>query len=323
MIAKIGESRQHNTYSGTYSGIEVNTHLVAANANARLAVADFDPQNVTIKVLLKRNNKTHIIFQDNLLILGMYNTILKNNHAFVTGLDLIPPASGVKHNLLRGVRLEFGGNIRVNTGDVLMAEITLAKAGYSANISQVETYVEFDFIPSVGYEVGIPSTVSQVVQNNTTKETFALGDNVTDIAFLNFNKNGYENPVFNNINLASDKLDLSLNYTQAITRHLDFYANTPNERYGSTLPIHPTDATGRVFKGSHYLPQSVVIISGDQTAELDNVRVDISFNSSEVVSSANYLVHTKFETSLQIVNDAIERKEKHDKENLSKLPSTL
>lgn len=324
MLVKMGESRQLTIPSGTYDGVNVNCILEAAAVNTRIGISDFDPQQINVKVMLKRNGRSYVMMQDNLLILGHHNTIIKGGYEFMTGLDLIAPAAAVKHNLMRSVRLNFGGPIRVGASDILLVEFSLAKSGlFTANVNAGNSYLEFDVNSCVGYEVGIFRTISQVVQANTTKESFNLGNNVTDISFLNFNKNGFENPVITNLNLSSDKLDLSLNYQQVLARHSMMFANIPNMRYGSALPIHPTDATGRVFRGSDYLPQSIVIHSGAIESELDEVKLDISFNSADVAASANFLVWNQYETSTEILQEAQARQDKHLKENISKLPATL
>lgn len=323
MIVRISEKQQMPLTSGTIEGVSISMYAVAAAVDTRLQPSDINPDQIQVKVLLQRRSKSNIIMQDNLLLLGLFNAQHKGMFEFIIGADHVAPASTVKHALQRYVNLMFGGPVRINAGDLMIIEVSVAKTGVvSSNVDSSSFYVEYEPMHCIGYETGLHQTIIDVVAANTTKQTFNLGDNVTAISFLNLDKNGHENPVVSNLSLASDRLDLSLSYNGLQARHLYNKSGQALERYGSTLPIHPTDGTGRVYRGADYLPQSVIILSGQKLdQEVDNARLDIAFNSANVASSANFVAYRKYTSDQTTLLAAEERQQKHLAENISKLPA--
>jgi hypothetical protein len=319
MIVKSGESRQDTLRSGTYDGITFIANIQAAAADTALAASDFKPGSVSVKTLLKRNNKTHVVFQDTLLLLGTFNSVLKGYHEFVNGIDKVYKASGVKAVKLRPVTLKFGSPLRINPGDELFIEVTPAQSGtWGANADAGASYIEFYANPCVGYEVGVPSTVAEVIQANASKQSFNPGNGITDIAILNFDKDKLDSEVVSNLQLASDRLDLNLTFNQLLAHHLQQYDNMPAWRTGTTLPT--TLAGQDVFRGLDFIPQTYVLT---KNIELAQVRLDISFNSANVASSQNYIVYRQIVTDKKTIVESIERQQKHVKENFNALPQTV
>lgn len=318
MIVKIGESRQDVLRSGTYDSILISAYLVAAVANTAIAGTDFVPSNVNVKVVLKRDNKQHIIMQDNLQVLGTYSSFKNGYHQFLNGIDKVYPAAGVKAVKLRSVKLDFGGHIRIANGDELIIEVTPNQAGtLTAALDSVSSNVEFYANPSIGYEEGIPEIMSEVVQATTTKQGFNPGDNITKLVLLNFDKNDLATEVLSNISLQSDRLDLSLSFNQVLARHLSTYDDAAPARFGTALPISANAPT--VLRGLDYSPQSFVLFDGiAMKMELDQVRLDISFNGANVAASQNYVVHTKLNSDYAAIISAGAREQKHKVEKLQK-----
>lgn len=318
MIVKLGESRQDVLRSGTYDSLLINSYLVHGTGNTAIAGNDFVPSNVNIKVVLKRDNKQNIIFQDNLLVLGSYNSLKSGYHEFINGIDKVYPATGVRAVKVRAVKLDFGGHIRVAKNDELIIEVSPNQAGtFSANLDNTLSNFEFYANPSVGYEQGIPQTLSEVVQANTTKQGFNPGDNVVKLALMNFDKNDLTNEIVSNVSLQSDRLDLSLSFNQVMARHFAMYPERAASRYGTSVPIASVPT---VLRGLDYLPQSFVIFDGTREGkELDQVRLDVSFNGANVAASQNYVVHTKIQTTMESLVVAAQREQKHEIEKIEKL----
>ncbi|UAY54795.1 hypothetical protein [Arachidicoccus terrestris] len=306
MIVKVGESRQDIVRSGTYNSVNVNLYVVAAAVNTAFVDADVKKQNVSIKVVLKRSGQQHIIMQDNLLLLGTYNSLKKGYAEFNKGIVKAAAAAAVKEVRLFPVTLNFGGHIRVSDGDELIVEVTPALTGlFSANVDTALSYVEFQSNPSIGYEVGIFSTISEVVQQNTNKQSFSPGDNVVRMALLNFDKTSLASEVVTNLNISSDRLDVSMSFNQLLAAELLQYDDKQRLDYSTSTPA---------------LPQSFFLFDGLKTGdELDTVKVDASFNSANVASSSNYLVSTKYVTNIEMLTDAAERSAKHGQEKIDRI----
>lgn len=319
MIARIGESRQDRYTSGTYDGIFVNTYMVAKALNTQLGVSDFSPSQVNVKILLRRNQQVHTIAQDNLLLLATYWNLHNDYHEFLNGLDKKLGSATEYAVKLRMAKIPFGGPIRVDSGDELLIEVTPAQGStFTGNVNVEQSYVEFYATPCIGYEEYLPITTSEVVQANTSKQSFNPGDNVLRLATLNFDKNDLTQEVISNFNLASDKLDLSFSFNQLLAHGINRFSYSTPSRYGTSLPIPAVGMT--VVRGLDYLPQSVLIHAVPQSGcELDQVRVDISYNSMYVSSSQNYVMYTRFLQSARQVVEASKREQKHKQENLQKI----
>ncbi|MCW3106628.1 MAG: hypothetical protein JWQ09_1134 [Segetibacter sp.] len=318
MISHAGETRTVEYKSGTYDRILITSYMVAAAANVPIVQADFNPLNVGVKVILRQNNKSYVIFQDNLLLLATFCTLQNGYHEFINGIDKVYAASGIKNVKLRCASLEFGGHIRVAPGDLLIVEVSPSQLNtFTSNIDANASYIEYDAIPSIGYKTGIPTTSFQVIQAGATKEQFNPGDNVTKIAFMNFDKNDLASEVVTNLSLMSDRYDLSLTFNQIQALKSSNYADRPASRYGTALPIVSTPTVSR---GLDYLPQSFILFDGKRIDnELDQVRLDIGFNTGNVSPSNNYVGFRTYETDSATLAEAQQRQTKHIQEYMKKV----
>lgn len=325
MIVKLGESRQIKVTSGSYDGVTITAKLFAKVNNFQLGATDWNPQAVQVKVTLKRQKQTFFIFNDNLQILGHFNTMLKGQFEFYQGIDLIYPTSSVKNVRCNMAKLFFGGVQRVNMSDEMVVEVNLPSSGlWSTNVDETTSFVEFDIQSSVGYERGIWVTESEVVQEKITKQTFSAGDLVTDIALLNFNKDTLYPPILQTLNLSSDRLDLNLNFEQSLLNTMQQFGFVSNMRYSGTLPW--ASSADKVFRALDFFPQMHYIIGGKTTMgkkELNKVKVDATFASDEVAASQNYFVCRRFITSRDILASAEARMVKHAEENIGNIPQTI
>jgi hypothetical protein len=322
MIVEQGQSRVEKYNSGTFSGILLNTLLIADGANEPILISDFDPSKVAIKVLLKRDKQTHVIMQDNLQLLGTFATLGKNYHEFLNGLDKVYAAAGKKAVKVRPVELDFGGFIRLDGKDELSIEVSLPQDGWvTGNINAGQSYIEFDAKPAIGYETHIPFTRFEVVQANANKLGFNPGDNITKLAFLNFDKDDLSNEVISNLSISSDRWDINLSFNQLLNHHASQFEGSSAYRFGTALPT--TAGSPSVFRGLDYLPQTFILFDGDKiNNELDQCRVDIAFNAPNVNTSSNYLGYRTYIADIKTVAEAVQREEKHMTEKLEKIKNS-
>lgn len=318
MISKVGEPRQDVLKSGTYSSVTLNMHMFHTTANTAFVAADFKPESVTVKVIHKTKTGIRTIMNDNLLVLGTYNALRGGLHYFIRGFDRIYPASGVKQYKQRVVTLRFGGCHRVDQGEEILVEVTPAVGCYSSNVDTSLSYVEFYANADIGYEAGYFQTRAEVVQPTTSNQSYSPGDNVTKLAFLNFDKDNLTDMVITTLGLSSDKLDMQLTDGK-ILAHIAAQENQTNWRYAG---IPPTES---VFRMADQLPQSFIIFDGEwpKNKDLDQTRLDISFNSANVVASKNWVVWTSYEATQEQVAKAVRREEKHMAEKVAKLPEKI
>ena len=318
MQIKVGSTQQDTLQSGTYSGLMVTAEMIHSTANTAFSTADYQPQNVQIKVSLRRQNQTHTIMGDNLKLLGTFNSLHNGYDEFFNGIQLVPAENGVKAKQMRTVYLNFGGNIRVNSGDTLVVEVTVNDATFSANVDTNNSKLDVNLVPTIGYETHIPQTRFDVVPQNTTTTAFNPGDNILRLVYLNFDKNDLKVPVVAHISLTSDRYDVSRTFNQLhAMKHLNLPALSAL-RYGTSLPVSaPT-----VMKGHNYLPQSLILFDGiKQDAELDQCRIETSYDGAQVAASSNYYGYITYQATQAGIAAAIAREEKHTAEKVAMLPT--
>lgn len=318
MIVKLGETKNLTVKESTVDGILCNIYAMAAAVNTSLVAADFLKQEVTLKVILKRDKANKVIAQDNLLVLGLFSALNYGEQEWSKGTTLVYKDVAVKEQRLQTLYIPFGGPINIKGTDELIVEMVVGRAAFGANVDAGVSYIEFNPNYAIGYEYGTPMIKAEVLQANITKQKFSLGDNVTKIAFLNFDQTGLDSQVINSLQLSSDKVDMSLNFFDLFNRHRTvLLPPSIQHRYFGTLP-----STTEAFQGLPDFPQSVIVHASDinRNIELDNCSVDISTNSANVAASQNYLVWICYETTQEMIQKAENRREKHTVEKLGAIP---
>lgn len=316
--AKMGQPQQISLSSGTYDGFYLSAVMFAAASNVPFVGSDLVPANIQIKVLFKMKKNTFTIMQNNLLVLGLYWTLDKGFQQFLNGTDILLGSSGVYANKLRHLFIPFGGDIRVDGGELII-EITPSNGCFSSNCNPSTSYVEFFERPSIGYMHGIPLTDATVINPNVTSQSYDAGNNVTRLAILNFDQDTLVNEVVTNLSLASDKLSWTgtFNYLQYLSAVS--YGRIKRLRFGSSLPVLVSNFYP---EGLDFYPQSYLIFNGSFDKYLMSCKLNAAFNSANVSSSNNYFVCTKFSTDNQIVSAARGRMIKHKNENIKQIVSS-
>ncbi|MFD2921331.1 hypothetical protein ACFS6H_16510 [Terrimonas rubra] len=314
MLVKVGESRQDTRTAGTYNSVTIAVNMIAAAANTALSVSDFKPEQLQVKVILKRNGATEYLLNDNFRLLGTFNALENGLNELINGEDLAIASAGIKANKLRFATLQFG-TVRLNPGDELTCEVTPALNMFGAAVNSSESFVDFDFNPCVDYEAALFYTKAQVVTANTTSESFNLGNNVTKVMLLNFDKDNLYEQVVNTLAITSDKYDQQLTFNKLVTRRNLNFPNHRPARYGAVPP------TQSVFRLLDMYPQSFIIYNGENDhTDLSNARLDISFNGSNNNVSQNYVVYRYFKGTQEQMLKALQRQQKHMGENMAALP---
>jgi len=321
MLAKLNEGRNSTISKRTIDGFLVCVNLLAAAANTVLAATlygtgtGFDASQVNFKVILRRSGKEYVIMHDNLGILGAFNSILNGAKNWFLGTDIIRPASGVKHNSIRTLFISLGGHLNLSVGDEIYYEVNVGRNAFGSAIDTTASYIQINPHYSIGKEVGIFLTKSNVIQASATRESVNLGNNVTRIAFLNMEDTGVSNQIIQNLNFSSDRIDGSYNFGELIALNDLWFRNSQWLKY-----FDYSSGGSDVDSYQPAYPQSFVFHNEEA---VDNAAVDITFDPTKVSAQKNYLVYQSFLSSKEIIAKAAAMSEKHAVENLSKLPVTL
>lgn len=314
MIVKLGENKSQIVSNETVDGVTVDIYMYAAAANTAFISSAFVPSEVQVKVELKRKKGNMAIVTDNLQLLGAFSAQNYGNKDWFVGNVLTAAASGVKEDKLYSLYIPFGGPINLKGEDQLVISFIVGRGVWSAAVDSSISYVDFNYNTCIGYEVATPQIRSQVVQANINNEKYSLGDRVTKIMFLNFDKTAISNAqqVVSSLSLVSDKLNQTMNFYQLWNKNKNYFT-------GPQIWLD-TAQTGALLTAAQ--PQSFVIFASPDTVKnnLSNTQINVSYNSSNVNASQNYIAWITFYQDTEILQKAIDTAAKHATENLQAVP---
>jgi len=283
MIVNRGETKSIKVSNGTVDGILFNVYMYAAAVNTTISISDLNPQELTVKAELTRSKKVINVCNDNLKVLGLFSAKNYGLTDWAVGHTLTPKGVSTKEDMIAVCFLSFGGCINAKDDDELVIQTVCGRGTFGANLDQAVSYVEFNERVAIGVERATPQIVAQVVQANITNEKYSIGDGVARLTFLNFDKTDIASQVINTLQLASDKLQASVNFYDIFNMDKNVYTS-PIIQYsaaGQQLSLYPQTFTLYAWHGGKY-------------DILDNVFVNASYNSSNVSASQNYVVAQKF-----------------------------
>ena len=317
----IGKTEHETVTNGTYNSLIVLCHLTHAAVNTTFTPSAFDASKVKLKVM-KLDKKGQVIGQfpinDNLLIVGTYVSYAESYRQFYNGIDKVLPAADVKAEKMLFVEIPFG-HTRLSDGESLKAEVTLGQGAFSSAVDALLSYVEFGLIPSIGYDLADFEHIAIPVDRDQKQFKHNLGDNITRIMILNFDKTTVTNPVVTGLTLSSDRLNETMNNDMIHTRTARYLNKLSPQQFATALPAVP--GTPTVKPGLNYLPQTHILFDGrlDGNVTLDRVNLTMELDSTQVEGSQNYVVITRYITSAEKLNREQARMEKHRTENLSRI----
>jgi hypothetical protein len=316
MVISQGETRNEVIRNNTINGLNISVLLEATADNTALpltgyrSTSSFDPSNVNIEVILKRDGKNYTLVNTNLAIIGHYMTILQGGSLWRKGITLVPKAAGTKHLATRPLFIYLGGHYNLSGQDEIYVSCTVNRGTFGTAVSTTNSKIQIEANPSIGVEKAIHQMHTYAIQANQQSDTVNLGDNVTRIALLSF-ETDFTKQVFKSCSLSSDRLDWTANEMELILRHWDKF---------------PYDATDVLFQDvpdtSHplYYPNTFLIHDQD---EIDKARLQFQMNPTNVEASENFVVWTTFQTSEEIIMRAAQRQQKHSERNLNKIPLSI
>jgi len=321
MIVTKGQTKSLTLRNVTSNGVLVTVYLAAAAANTAITPSTFVRNEVNIKAELKRNKTNTTIFNDNLQVMGLYNAKNYGLRDWIAGNKMNIAAVGVIEDMILNVFIQYGGHINLKGEDELVISMKCGTNAFGAAYSQANSYIEFDANRSIGYEDGVPVTMSQVVQANITNEKYYPGDHCSKIMFLNFDKDNITDQVINTLMISSDKFDMSMNFYAIWNRDRNVLLPARMEERFTTTAYDPADL---VFGYQQAYPQTVCLYAspnGEDT--LNNVSIDVSYQSGQVAASENYVVSTSFIVSKNSIARRMRREMKHNLENYNSLPASV
>lgn len=316
MQLKINETRTHKVENETVNGLNICCLLESAAVNTDvpetgyMTATSFDPSQINIEVSLMRNGKSETIINENLAVLAHFWTILKNGMLWRKGVTLQASAVAKTHLVSRSVFIPFAGHINVKGSDVLTVTATVNRGAFGTGVSSATSTIQIETNQSIGVEHAIYKFKSYAIQASQNQDVVNLGDNITRLALISFETDSSK-PIFKSASLSSDRLDFTANEQELILRHWDKFPYNSADMAMSSLygTAHP----------SKY-PSTFVIHDKD---EIDRAKLQFTMNSANVAASQNFVCWITYVTDQAIISKAVEMTQKHNEQNVAKIPLSI
>jgi len=323
MQVRQSEKRIHKVVNETVNGLNIVAHLKASEKNKDILETQymtgkgFDPSNVTLDVQLRRDGKTRTLVSTNLAVLAHYWTIPMGQSHWYKGKVNEKKAANRHQVLERAVFIPFFGHHNIKGSDELIVTVFCGRGtfnedgdGSSCGVSVSESSLLVVPNQSIGVEAAIYRFHSQAIQANMSDENVNLGDNVERVALVSFERDGTK-PIFKSCSLSSDRLDWTISEAELTLKHNQLFP------YNSAEVLMSRGWTEDVPK---YFPNTFLCHDKD---EIDQAKLSVSLWSDNVKSSRNLVCWTSFETSREMIAKAVEMQNRHNSENVDKVPDKL
>ncbi|HVW94944.1 MAG TPA: hypothetical protein VHA56_03165 [Mucilaginibacter sp.] len=291
----------------TYKNIKLNGLAIKCflNGAAGSGATSVDFSKSTIKVILTRNEIPHVIFMDNLKILGLASNIDNlDQQAFATNVAMGEQLV-TGETALVSFKIPFGGVIDLCNDDQIYIEVQNLAGLFTDDALEAASYLEIKPIKCYGVEKFIPNVRTWVIQANEQSNQYMIGDNVIRLCFLNYDKTDFKSSVLQNVIFSSDRMDETYTYADLVANKMS--------RYGRQLIPH-ADADQSVN-----IQEDQSFVLTDFREEYDAVQLDIQFNAANVTASNNYIVAWTYKTDWTILKKAADKEAKYQKSTQDKI----
>lgn len=304
-IVKLGTTERHDVNKGSYKGVRLMLTSVASVANTPLPAMAVDFSQINAKAVLIRGKQEIELFNDTLDILVPFFHAKRGYYNANVGLVKVAHSAGVFAERLQLIELDFQGILNVTEGDdKLIVEITTDRTKtYPAGVDSINSLVEFDIEPGVGYETHVAQIITESVKLNEKTLPLQIGDNIMKLMFINTDKTTYENPVIKDLNFVCDRLSYQKKFFELVQMHLEYF---------------DTNIYENVDRGTFKNPQNIILFDGvtpQGMSYIHDVSMKVNFNDQNVAQGKNWIAYTRFTQDERQLRNAKALYEKHKQKN--------
>lgn len=311
-ILKYGEQRDHDFKGTDVRGFRFMLEATAKAfsktvANVRAAI-DLSKIDLDV-VLISGSGKRSVLVSGDLETLAMETNFNDNSFDFVhpdstQGIDLLTGAADAYQKILLPIEVMLGQPINIRGGSILRLEtrfgVGAVKDATVVDTSLITLYIEE--MVAVGVQWITPFIEVHNIPQNQKEFKLALGENVTNITFINKDKDSVllADQVIKDVRFKSDRYNATKDYYTLLTDRVD-------------AEHHDYDA------GHMPRNQSFVLFSG---SEMDDAEITLNLDSANVNTNMNFIVVRKYAHFEKVVKEAMRRKRKHEQRLDKKLAKT-
>lgn len=299
-VINFGSSANFSVQSSNVDALRLNINATHTTANTAFSAVLADLSEITIDIEKELNGHIHKVYKGIALPFLMASTYMNASfEQIVSGTVLVEKAhaSGVKAIASQIYDINFGGIFNLDGDEKLNIEIDVPSAAAGTGVDTALSGITLEVIEGIGYEIGTPQIIVKNIQASLSEETYSLGSDVQSIYFINTDKttNLSADRVIDRLTIESDKVKIKVDSDGLISDRLELF---------------PTIAQANLRNNNF------VLHSG---AELDDCKIDLTFNSANVNASKNYLVIVKNIATVQTVAKVQALQTKHEQKAVRKL----
>lgn len=296
--------------SRTVGGIDFIATLQHTTVNTAFAAGlPLDWSLVNVFINLKRGGRTYKIYHGPLLPAladSMFNrSSFKQVLNVGTPDQVIVQAHGVsaKAIIKQTGRLLFHDVINLMGDDLLTCEVVPTTAAVISTVDTTVSTIGFEEVDGIGNGASIPTINVETVKASESSYKYDLGNNVVKASLINTDKSGITtaNQVISSVTIVSDKVVDQKNMDRLMT-----------ERYTQFLSgASDADARHQCFEIFNIDDQKLT----PEDVRLNQCGVIITFNSSNVTASKNWVISRAFINDSETLERAKLRALKHRARN--------
>lgn len=248
--------------------------------NTAVANTDFDLQQIMVKGTLYRDGRSHVLFNDSLLVLAMESAFNKAAWDYVrvastTNTKLVVAAAGVSEVAMLLTEVDLGSPVNLSGSDTFTLEVNISNRLYATTMDTSGSFVEFDANEAVGLEYVLPYIQTKAIQGGESRLTLNMGDNVQRVVMINTDKTGVTESVelVSQFGVMTDRYTKNDNYREMLSMRVDAFP---------TVDIADTR------------DQSFELLNGK---EFDKVQLDLTLVPTNINAGKNYIVTRSFTSS--------------------------
>lgn len=299
-VINFGSSANFTVQNSNVNAIRLNfnaTHTTAATAFSASLV---DLSEVTLDIEKEVNGTTHKVYKGIALPVLMASTFMTASYEqIVSGTVLVDRVqdTGVKEIASQIYDFNFGGIFNLDGDEKLNIEVEVPSSSAGTGVDTSASSISIEVIEGIGYEIGTPQIIVKNIQASISEETISLGSDVQSLFFINTDKttNLSTDRVIDRLTIESDKVKIKEDVDGLVSDRLEMF---------------PTIAQANLRNNNF------AVHVGE---ELDDCKVDLTFNASNVSASSNYLVVVKNIATAQTVSKVSAMQRKHQATQRRKL----
>ena len=259
-------------------GVLCTAYLFAASAGTAMTGVLVDQTRIRLRAIIKRaNGVEREIYNDQIRYANAISGFNLPFFEFFQNSTLeiqTANASGVVQTGSIPMYVDFKKTYHLEAGDSLFIEVNTTGFTSDASVSSTASYLEVYEVDSTDQETDAQDCEFGIynIQAGKTADVVNLGDGVTEILFINFDKSSI-------LTADSPIATVSIDSKQFKVTNLTFQGLLANRQR-----IFPSKALSDVRYQSHMLYSGVPI---------DGARVDLTLNGSNVNASSCYIVWRK------------------------------